>query len=177
MEEKIEQELPRQELADFLEDLARQVREGTLQVQGARRELPEALETKIEVREKKGSIIAKVRFRWPVVTAYDEETQAEIVSRQEAFKAFKNQLAASFSEMLNAIEIGLFPAESTVLKFMALSKEFADFADPDWESELQEYQDHVENLYLTFQNKQLEMFNHELRDLKVRIKACHQEFG
>jgi XXXCH domain-containing protein len=177
MEDKIEREFRRQELADFLENLARQVRSGSFQVQGTQREVPERLETKIELKEKKGRVIAKVRFRWAVLAEYDDKTRAEMVRRQEDFKALKNQLAEMFSDLLNSAELGLFPAESKMMQFVALSKEFSGLADPDWESEMQEYLDHVDNLYLSWKNKQLEMFHHELRDLKVRVKACHQEYG
>jgi amphi-Trp domain-containing protein len=155
MENKIEREFLREELADYLENLARQVRSGSFQVQGTRREVPEKLEAKIELKETKGRVIAKVRFRWEVLAEYDQKTRAEIVRRQEAFKRLMNQLATVFSDLLHADELGLFPAESKVLEFLALSKEFSDLADPDWESEVQEYVDHVENLYLTLKNKQL----------------------
>lgn len=177
MENKIEREFRREELADYLENLARQVRSGSFKVEGARREVPQKLETRIELKEKRGRVIAKVRFRWDVLAEYDHKTRAEIVRRQEAFKEVMHKLATVFSDLLETKEEGLFPAESKVMEFMALSKEFSDLADPDWESEIQEYMDHVENLYLTLKNKQLDMFQHELRDLKIRVKACHQEFG
>jgi amphi-Trp domain-containing protein len=157
MEEKIEREFQRQELADYLENLAQQVRSGAFQVQGAPRQVPERLNTKIELKEKKGYVSAKVRFRWAVLNEYDEKTRAKMVRQQEDFKGLKQQLAQVFAELLKSIEQEAFPAESKV-------------------THLQEYLDHVENLHLALKNKQLEMFQHELRDLKVRVKACHQEY-
>ncbi|MCX5887994.1 MAG: GAK system XXXCH domain-containing protein [Deltaproteobacteria bacterium] len=176
MEDKIEREFLRQELADYLENLARQVRSGSFLVQGTQWGMPERLETKIELKEKKGRVNAKVRFRWTVLNEYDEKTRAKMVRQQEDFKELKKQLAEVFGELLKSAEQEVFPAESKVMKFVELSKEFFGLTDPDWESEMQEYLDHVENLHLALKNKQIEMFHHELRDLKVRVKACHQEY-
>jgi hypothetical protein len=58
---------------------------------------------------------------------------------------------------------------------MELSREFVLLADPEWEDEIAEYMAHVENLFFAVKNKQLEIFLHELRDLKVLVKTCHQE--
>jgi XXXCH domain-containing protein len=175
MEDKIERGFKRLELADFLEHLAKQLRSGSFEVEGKNWGVPEHLDTKIEIREKKGCVNAKLRFRWSVVDEYDEKTRAKILRRQQDFKDLKNQLAEVFSELLGLAQLWVLPAESKVMRFIELSKEFAGFADPDWESEMKEYLDHVDNLYLALKNGQLEMFLHELRDLKVLVKACHRE--
>ncbi len=175
MEDKIEREFLRQELSDYLENLAQQIRSGSFQVQGTRRGVPEQLETKIEVKEKKGRVSAKVRFQWSVLDEYDDKTRAKLMRRQKDFKGIKKQLAEVFSELLESAEQWVLPPESKVLSFVELSKEFSGLADPDWDSEVQEYLDHVENLYLALKNGQVEMFQHELRDLKIIVKACHVE--
>lgn len=175
MEDKIEREFLRQELADYLEDLARQLRRGSVQVQGTQRGVPEKLDTKIEVKEKKGRVNAKVRFRWSVLDEYDDKTRAKIARQQRDFKGLKKQLAEVFSELLESAEQWIWPAESKVMRFVELSKEFSTLADPDWEREVEEYLDHVENLSLALKNGQIEMFQHELRDLKILVKACHLE--
>jgi XXXCH domain-containing protein len=177
MEDKKERAFLRKELADYLENLARQVRSGSFEVEGRQRPVPEKLDTKLELKESKGRVIVKVRFRWAVLAEYDEQTQAELERQQGDFKELKNQLAEVFSDLLKSAELEGFPPESKVMLFVALSKEFAGMADPDWEGEMAEFLDHVENLLLTLKNQQLEMFHHELRDLKVRVKACHQEHG
>jgi XXXCH domain-containing protein len=175
MEEKIERGFERHKLADYLEDLAQQLRSGSFEVEGKNWGVPEELDTKIEIKEKNGSVNARVRFRWSVVAEYDEKTRARILRRQKEFKELKNQLAEVFSELLGLAQLWVLPAESKVMRFIELSKEFAGFADPDWESEMKEYLDHVDNLYLALKNGQLEMFLHELRDLKVLVKSCHRE--
>lgn len=175
MGKKIERGFLREELADYLENLAQQLRSSSFEVEGTQRGVPDHLETKIEVKEKKGCVNAKVRFRWSVLNEYDEKTQAQMARQQKDFREVKNQLAEVFSELLDLAQMWVLPAESKVMRFMELSKEFAGFADPDWESEMQEYLDHLDNLYLALQNRQLEMFQHELRDLKILVKACHRE--
>ena len=175
MEEKIERGFGRLELADYLEHLAQQLRSGSFEVEGKNWGVPEHLDTKIEIKEKNGAVNAKLRFRWSVVEEYDEKMKARILRRRQDFKELKNQLAEVFSELLGLAQLWVLPAESKVMRFIELSKEFAGFADPDWESEMKEYLDHVDNLYLALKNGQLEMFLHELRDLKVLVKACHRE--
>jgi XXXCH domain-containing protein len=77
---------------------------------------------------------------------------------------------------LRALTLVAFPQEATVQQYLDLSQEFARYADPASAAEMQEYLDHTENLRLAFQNRQFEMFQHELRDLQNRMKICHREF-
>jgi len=175
MGKKIERGFLREELADYLEDLAQQLRSCSFEVEGAQRGVPEQLDTKIEIKEKKGCVNAKVRFRWSVLDEYDEKTRAKMLRRQRDFKEVKNQLAEVFSELLNLAQLWVLPAESKVMRFVELSKEFAGFADPDWESEYQEYMGHVDNLYAAVKDRNLDVFERELRDLKVLVKSCHWE--
>ena len=175
MKDKVERGFRRRELADYLEKLAQQLRSGSFAVEGKNWGVPEQLDTKIEINEKKGCINAKLRFRWSVMNEYDENTRAKILRRQKDFKELKNQLAEVFSELLALAQLWVLPAESKVMRFVELSREFAGFADPDWEGEMKEYLDHLDNLCRALKNGQLEMFLHELRDLKVLVKACHRE--
>jgi XXXCH domain-containing protein len=177
MEDKIEREFRRQELADYLENLARQVRRGAVKVQGRQREVPERLETKIEVKEKMGLVSAQVRFRWAVTDQDEDRKRAEKLRRKGDFKELMTQLAEVFSELLKSADQEVFPAEGTMIQFLELSKGFSTLADPDWEKGMEDYLDHVKNLFLAFKNRQLELFHHELRHLKECVKACHQEYG
>jgi XXXCH domain-containing protein len=175
MEDKIERGFLRQELADYLEKLAQQVRDGSFEVEGKLRGVPERLDTKIEIKEKKGCVNAKVRFRWSVLDEYDEKTRARMVRRRKDFKDLKNQLTEVFSELLGLSQLWVLPAESKVLRFVELSRELAGFADPDWETEMKEYLEHVDNLYLALKKGQMEMFLHVLSDLKALVRTCHRE--
>jgi hypothetical protein len=51
----------------------------------------------------------------------------------------------------------------------------ARFADPEWQDAMNDYLDHLENLKLAVDRKQLEVVEHELRDLKTQMAACHRE--
>ena len=175
MTNKIEREYLREELASYLEDLAQQLRRGSFEVEGTQWGVPENLNTKIEIKEKKGCVNAKVRFRWSILDEYDEKTRAKMVRRQREFKEVKNQLAELFSELLDLAQLWILPAESKVMRFVELSKEFSGFTDPDWESEYQEYLNHVNNLYSAVKNRNLDVFERELRDIKVMVKSCHRE--
>jgi len=41
---------------------------------------------------------------------------------------------------------------------------------------MHEYMDHLENLKLVSKRKQLEVVEHELRDLRTRWVDCHHDF-
>jgi XXXCH domain-containing protein len=175
MEDKVKRGLPRQELADYLEKLAQQLRRGSFEVEGKPWNVPERLDTKIEVQEKKGCVNAKVRFRWSVLDEYDEKTRSRMVRRQQDFKDLKDQLTEAFSELLGLAQLWVLPAESKVMRFVELSKELNSFADPDWETEMKEYLDLVNNLHDALKKGQMEMFLHVLSDLKGLIRTCHRE--
>lgn len=175
MKNKIERGFSREELADYLENLAQQLRRGSFEVEGTHRGVPAQLLTKIELKEKKGCINAKVRFRWSVLDEYDDKTRAQMARRQKDFREVKNQLAEVFSELLELANLWVLPAESKVLRLVELSQELSGFTDPDWEGELQEYLNHVDNLYAAVKNRNLDAFERELRDLKVLVRACHRE--
>jgi XXXCH domain-containing protein len=175
MEDKIERDCLRQDLADYLENLARQLRIGAFEIEGERWGVPEQLNTKIEIKERMGCVQAHLLFRWPVASGYEHKRLEGRCRREHEFTDLKNQLAEVFSELLELAQMWLLPAESQVMRFMELSREFVLLADPDWENEITEYMLHAENLFFAVKNKQLEIFLHELRNLKVLVKTCHQE--
>lgn len=175
MDDKSARQCPRQDLADYFENLARWLRSGFFENDGERWGVPEHLVSKIEVWEKKGCVQAHLRLQWPLGSGENPTLLQERCRRQREFTELKNQLAEAFSELLELAQMWLLPAESQVMKFMELSREFVLLADPEWEDEITEYMAHVENLFFAVKNKQLEIFLHELRDLKVLVKTCHQE--
>jgi XXXCH domain-containing protein len=175
-QDKITGEFSRMELAEHLETLAKKLRLGKFRLKDQDRRVPDRLEAKIKVKEKRGEVGVKVHFQFPVLAAYDEATAAEIVQRQMSFKEVKKKLGHVFGELLRALTLVAFPQEATVQQYLDLSQELARYADPAWAAEMQEYLDHTENLRLAFQNRQFEMFQHELRDLQNRMKICHREF-
>lgn len=169
-------EFSRLELAEHLEALAKKLRMGKVRLGDQDFFLPEVLTAKIELKEKAGQVKVKLRLAFPVQAAPDAAQAEESARRQMSFKEVKKQLAAAFGELMKAATSATLPQESRVQTYLELSAQFARHADPAWGAEMQEYLDHVENLRLAFQNRQVEMFRHELRDLQNRMKICHRDF-
>lgn len=170
-----DEEMARLALAEQLEELARGLKRGRLRVGARECPLPERLPAQIKVKEKHGEVGVKVRFRFQVA-AVAEEVPPEVRHRQMSFKEVKRKLGVVFGDLLKSAVLGVFPEESRVQEYLELSKEFVRLADPAWEAEAQEYLDHVENLGRALQNREFEMFRHELRDLQHRMNTCHREF-
>lgn len=177
MAEQERREFRRRELADLLERLAKEVRRGAVELEGHHLMVPEVMEARMEVKAKKGRVTAKLALRWPAAALYEQSAPPEVRAELESFKELKKRLGASFSALLKAAQGGGLPPEPQVAQFQELSRAFARVAEPDWAAEMQEYLDHVANLVLALKNQQAEMFQHELRDLKARMQACHREFA
>jgi XXXCH domain-containing protein len=175
--EKIEGEFHRLELADHLEILARKLRLGKFRLGEQDFRVPQRLAGKIKVKEKKGRLEAEVEFRFAAAEPLDEAAQAEIERRLLSFKEVKKRLGVVFGELLKSSVVVAFPQEPVMQEYLELSKEFGRWADPAYAAEMQEYLDHVENLRLAFENRQFDMFQHELRDLQARMTACHRGFA
>lgn len=183
----------RLEMADYLENLARQLKARTFQVAGERYIVPEALEGKVELRAKMGRVSLKLRFKWPKPPEAEAAAAPPPVARLEpaapaptvglpaaataqSFKEIKHRMGSLFAELLKAAGQGTLPPLEGVEAFLELCRASSHLAEPDWETEMQEFMDHAENLLRIRREGSLEMFAHELRDLQTRMKACHQEY-
>lgn len=175
-QEKIAGEFSRLELAEHLEALAKKLKMGKIRLGTQDFFVPELLAAKIKLQEKAGQVKFKLRLAFPVQAAPHAAAAEELARRQMSFTEVKKRLAAAFGELLKAATSGALPEEGLVQSYLELSAQFARHADPAWGAEMQEYLDHVENLRLAFQNRQVEMFRHELRDLQNRMKICHRDF-
>ena len=71
MGEKDEQTMTRLELADHLKNLSEELRRGTLAAQGRHWTVPDDLEVRMEVKEKKGRLVAKLSWSWSTLGDYD----------------------------------------------------------------------------------------------------------
>ena len=163
------------ELARHLEDLAQRLR------QGERAEdikLSPGVEAYVHLKEKKGRHAAKVSLKW-VAPAYSSPDQVpckdEGLKQLGSFKEIKKRLAAVLKELQKTAGQGNFPEEERLQELDTLSREFHRFAEPEWQAEMEIYLEHVANLELAWKSKQLEMFQHELRDLQNQMVACHRE--
>lgn len=175
MAERIERNFLRQDLAEFLEDLARQLRLGTLELEGEKVGVPEQVRAVIEFREKMGCIQGHLLFRWSRREGAELQLLPPRCRRREEFRELKHHLAEVFGELLEVAHMWLLPAESLVMRFMELSREFVLLADPEWEDEINTYMAHVENLFYAVKTRQLEPFLREINRLKDLVRSCHQE--
>ncbi len=177
MKRKRKKSLNREELADLLERLARQLREGTVAMEGRSWPVSDQLAVKIGFSEKKGRFTAKLKWQWSTLDGYPEEDRREIAQWKESFKTVKKQLNASFKNLLRQAREGDgLPDPGTLAQFVAQSYAFARHAEPEWRDAMDEYLDHLGNLERAVREGRPETVAHELRDIKSRVAACHREF-
>lgn len=176
MGEKTEQTLTRLELADYLKNLSEQLRRGALEAHGRHWTVPDNLDIRMEFKEKKGHLVAKLSWSWSTLGDYDQSSREEVSRYQDSMKTVKKRMGASFKALQQLVRQGAFPDDRTLEDFVAASQAFAAMAEPDWESAMQEYMDHLANLQHAVANRQQEVMLHELRDLQARMSSCHQEF-
>jgi XXXCH domain-containing protein len=165
----------RQELAGHLEDLARRLRQGE---EAEDIKLSPGVEAYVHVKEKKGRHAAKVSIKWlpaayatpDLVPCKDEE-----LKQLANFKEIKKRLAALFKELQKIAGQGDFPEVDKIQEFLEAAREFHRFAAPEWQTEMAAFLEHAANLELAWKNRQLEMFQHELRDLQTQMVTCHRE--
>jgi len=176
MKNKIEKEINRLELAEHLEKIAAQLRNGTFETDGQQWTIPEAFVAKIKHKEKKGRIETKLKWRWSTLADYEPSAREEVTRWQESFKTIKKRLAKEFKALQTAVKNGSLPNAEILAEFVKDSERMADFTEPEWQEAMNEYLDHLANLKRAVENQQLEDVDHELRDLKTRWMACHRDF-
>jgi XXXCH domain-containing protein len=176
MGEKDGQTMSRLELADYLTDLGRQLRQGAFAAQGRHWTVPDDLFVRLEFKEKKGHLGAKLSWSWSTLGDYDPAARQEVSRGQDSLKAVKKRLGADFKALQQAVNQGGWPEARTLNNFVASSRAFAALAEPDWGTAMQEYLDHLANLEHAVANHQQEVMLHELRDLQNCMATCHREF-
>ena len=136
------------------------------------------MEAYLHIKQKKGRLAAKVSIKWlpPAYATPDLiPCKDEGLQHLASFKEVKKRLIGLFKELQKATAQGDFPAEAKLQDYIAMSREFDRFTEPEWQEEMQAYREHVANLELAWKNRQLEMFRHELQDLQNQMISCHRE--
>ena len=118
---KRENTLSRQNLADYLEDWARGLRQGQLEVEGATWSVPEEVEAKLHLKEKKGRLVLKLKCTWETLPEYKLEAREPVVRWQESFKTLKKRLGSHFKELQQAVLQGKFPEAQVLADFAVQS--------------------------------------------------------
>jgi XXXCH domain-containing protein len=176
MGEKEERTWGRLELAEYFNHLSEQLRRGALEAQGRHWTVPEDLRARLEFKEKKGRLVAKLSWSWSTLRDYDRPAREEVKRWQDSLKAVKKRLGADFKKLQQAVSQGAFPDEPTLSDFVASSQALAAMAEPDWQGAMHEFLDHLANLQHAVAHRQPEVMRHELRDLQNRMASCHREF-
>jgi len=176
MKSKTKKEFNRLELADHLEKIARQLRSGTFDAEGRQWSVPEHFEARIKHKEKKGRIETKLKWRWSTLDDYEPSAREEVTRWQESFKTIKKRLTKAFKALQTAVASGSLPDAAMLAEFVKDSERMAQFAEPEWQAAMNEYMDHLANLKRAVEKQQLDVVDHELRDLRSRWISCHQDF-
>lgn len=176
MKKKIEKEVRPEEMADYLKEIAEQLKSGELEVNGRRWSVPEKLDAKIKHQEKKGRFTSKIKIHWSSLADYDAAAKDDVICWEASFKSLKKRMGGQFKAMQKDVDSGRYPANDTLMDFVRDSLEMARTADAEWQDSMTEYLDHLENLQRAVENQQMEVVRHELRDLRYRMKQCHREY-
>lgn len=175
MEENHEQRLNRSALAEQLEAFAVQLRSGKLTVEGGSWDLPDAFETQVRVKEKRGQIRFKLEWRCSTLESYGHEAVEAVTRWRIGLKEAKKAMARTFKDLRKAVADGL-PDEAVLAEFERQTEAFLEFAEPEWRQATEEFVGHLENLRKAVALGHQEIVQHELRDLEARMVACHREF-
>jgi XXXCH domain-containing protein len=176
MEVKFDQELSREELADYLTALGSQFRQGELHIAGVVQKLPTQSTVEIQVKEKKGRLKIKLNVMLSTLEFYDQPKREAVQQVAEKFNVIKKRLGTSFANLKKNAAQGKLPEESLLREFLNDSQAFAQHAEPEWQAEMDIYMSHVKNLEQAFKLNNFEMFQHEMADLKTSMTRCHQDF-
>jgi XXXCH domain-containing protein len=144
--------------------------------QGRHWTVPDELDVRMEFKEKKGHLVAKLSWAWSTLGDYDGAAREEVSRWQDSMKSVKKRLGANFKALQQAVSQGAFPDDRTLREFAESSRAFAAMAEPDWAQTMQEYLDHLANLEHAVDMRQPEVMLHELRDLQNCMNSCHREF-
>lgn len=176
MGKKIEKRCSRQELADYLADLSRQLGRGRLEAEGRVWTVPEQVDVKIHLKEDEGYCTGKIKWQWSARGESHQGSSEAAPREPTSFKAVKVRLGVSFKNLQRLIGEGLFPDDQTMTDFLEQSRTFAALAKPEWQQSLAEYLTHLENLQGAVKNRLAETMRQELQNLANCMAACHREF-
>lgn len=176
MEDKIQQRMSPTELADQLESMARQLREGQFKTASGSWPVPEVVTAKIKIVEKKGRLQTRLKFKWSTVDHYAPPQKTAVKDWEDRFKAAKKQLGRSFKTLVRAAGQDTLPAIPIIERYLSDSADFETLSQEQWPEEMAVYRDHVQNMKRAVDDGRLADFQHEVRDVRSAMTACHRAF-
>jgi len=176
MEHKTEKQMSPAELADQLEAMARQLRNGKFKTASGSWPVPEAVSAKIKIVEKKGRLQTRLKFKWSTVEDYAPPQKAAVKDWEDRFKAVKKRLGRSFKALTRAAGQDTLPDNLIVGQYLSDSADFESLSHEQWPEEMAVYRDHVQNMKRAVDDARLADFQHEVRDIRSAMTACHRAF-
>jgi XXXCH domain-containing protein len=168
--------LTRQHLADRLEEWARGLRAGRLEVEGKTWGVPEEVAAEFSLKEKKGSLALKLKCRWETLAEYHPEAREPVVRWQESFKTLKKRMAVQFKGLQQTISQGQFPDSKALADLVRDSQAMAKMGEPEWGEAMESYLAHIAALERAVAGQDLTAAQHEMADLHTAMVTCHREF-
>jgi XXXCH domain-containing protein len=168
--------MSRQDLTARLEELARGLKAGRLEVEGKVWSVPDELAAEVQIKEKKGSLVVKLKCRWATLGEYQPEARERAARWQESLKAVKERMAAQFKEFKAAAAQGQVPAPQLVADFMRDSQVMADLTEPEWGEAMQSFLAQAAALERAVTSGDVEAAKHEITDIETAMNQCHKEF-
>lgn len=156
----------REALADFLADLARQLRQGEVSWVGTTVPLPPTGDLTWEIKAKGGELKLKLTLAFAVPASPPAPAAA---ARTAAFKAVKERLEGLFALLVICAAGGYIPPAALVGEFKELSEQLAAQAEPERRPEAEKYLAHVANLVQAVDLQDLQRLRHELAELQFSL--------
>jgi XXXCH domain-containing protein len=167
----------RDDLANYLENLASHIRRGSVPVGSELIKVPEDLEMKLSIKNRKHSVACRLECRWVVPEGCSRtEFQSEGDQLPSDFKKNKKDLARTFRAVKLTVMQGDPPDERLLAEFERLSRAFAAHAEPEWEPAVRDYLGHMENHFRSIRDGRKEASIHEIQDLQTRMVTCHRDY-
>jgi XXXCH domain-containing protein len=176
MTQKTDDIVSRETLADRLEELARGLRAGKMEVEGRTWSVPEQVAGELHLKEKKGCLVLKLKCRWGTLAEYHPEAREPVVRWQESFKTLKKRLAMEFKGLQQTLSTGELPAPQPLTAFVADCQAMAKMAEPEWQEAMRSYLAHLAALERAVAGGDLAAAKHEVADLATAMTVCHREF-
>lgn len=176
MKETIDKELTRDDFAEHLIALADQLRKGGLTMEKRTWTVPDALNVRIRVKEKKGRISYRLSCQWSTLADYDTTERDEVDQWKQSLKSVKKELSTAFKNLNQEVKASGLPSEGTLKHLNDSSIAMKQLADPEWSDGMDIYMDHLENLNHAAVSGQKEVVLHEVSDLRNCMRSCHKEF-
>ena len=176
MKETINKELTRDDLAEHLIALADQLRKGGLTMEERTWTVPDALNVRIRVKEKKGRISYRLSCQWSTLGDYDMAERDKVDQWKLSMKSVKNELSTAFKKLNQEVKTSGLPSDKTLKQLKDSSVAMKNMADPEWSDAMDIYMDHLENLNPAAISGQKEVVLHEVSDLRNCMRSCHKDF-